>query len=129
MKCANLGYRCLFLVVCLSLGFLSPSWAQAPAKSPEVRAIEEFRWMQQNLQLNEEQNRKAFDIIDFFAKAGTNELVQPGENGAPAVKRNKYVELRQLLTADQYQKYEEKTLNVRSKNKKPHGMMMQGRVR
>ncbi len=80
-------------------------------RTPEERAQNQTKWMQNNLALTQDQNTRVYDIILHYAREAdnTNTNTPPGSEKKLEkrdIMRDKDAELKQVLTGEQFQKYQ-----------------------
>ena len=77
-------------------------------RSPGERAQRQLQWMQKNLGITDDQNKKVYDILFSAAKQADGVKKEPAGEGKKAemaqVLKTKNESLHTILTADQYQK-------------------------
>ena len=89
---------------------LIASAQQMSQRSPQERARNQTQWMQKNLGINEDQNKRVYEII--FKHAQEMDAARssgPGPDRRSAMQNisaSRDAELKNVLTADQYQKYQ-----------------------
>ena len=98
----------------LSLLIVSTAaFAQQPMqqRTPEERAQRQTQWMQKNLNLTDEQNRKVYAILLYHAtKAEDTKNMAPSPEkraDARAIKRDKNEDLKAVLTGAQFDRYQQ----------------------
>jgi Spy/CpxP family protein refolding chaperone len=93
--------------------------AQQPRRTPEERAGNQTRWMQHNLALTQNQSTRVYDIVLHYAREAdnTNASIPPGEKRLEKrdIMRNKDAELKQVLTGEQFQKYQAHAKEMKNK--------------
>ena len=98
---------------------------QMPQRSAEERAQRQTQWMQKNLGLTEEQNKKVYSILLYHAnQADDVKTMQPGgEKRAEAkdIKRNKDADLKAVLSPDQYNKYQQHVQEMKDRRMQQRG--------
>ncbi len=106
----------------LSLLIVSTAvFAQQPMqqRSPEERAQRQTQWMQKNLNLTEEQNKKIYAIMLYHTtKADDTKNMAPGPEkraDAQAIKRDKNKDLKAVLTGAQFDKYQQHVQEMKDK--------------
>ena len=92
---------------------------QMQQRTPEERAQNQTHWMQKNLGITEDQNRKVYDIILKYARqAGQEKNEAPGREKRQEMQQTqnaKDAELKAVLTGDQYQKYQAHVAEMKDK--------------
>ena len=99
---------------------------QMPKRTPEQRATRQTQWMQKNLMLTDEQNKKVYNIILNAATEQENASTSPQKGERKAIARDEAGELKQVLTPDQFQKYMAHVQEMKEKNKERKAGMQQG---
>jgi biopolymer transport protein ExbD len=98
---------------------------QMPVRSPEERAQRQTMWMQKNLGLTEEQNKKVYDIMLYHAQqADADRSMAPGPDKKmekKELKRDVDAELRATLTGDQYQRYQQHVQEMKARRQGRQG--------
>lgn len=119
------------LMLCLFLGS-APIFAQGqqPQRTPEERAQRQMTWMQKNLALTGDQDKKVYDILLHYAREAGKLIDAPA--GAErrqeriGVQKSKDAELQGVLTGDQYQKYQAHAQEMKAKMQQRRGGMQEG---
>ena len=124
MQIKNL-FKVTLILSMLAISLLAGA-QQMQRKTPEERAQNQVRWMQNNLGLTKEQNNKVYDIILRHAKevddananipAGRDKKMEKGD-----IMKARESELRAVLNADQYQKYEAHMQEMKARMKERRG--------
>ncbi len=97
-------------LIAVIFSFVIASAQQMPQRSPQERARNQTQWMQKNLGINEDQNKRVYEII--FKHAQEMDAARssgPGPDRRSAMQNiaaSRDAELKNVLTADQYQKYQ-----------------------
>src|ERR1700749_1363966 len=108
----------LSLLIVSSVSFAQPQMQQ---RSPEERAQRQTQWMQQNLTLTNDQNKKVYDIMLHHAQQADNARSMPaGQNKASEMQganADKDAALKGILTGDQYNKYQQHEAEMKEKMK------------
>jgi hypothetical protein len=102
---------------------------QMQKKTPEERAQSQVQWMQRNLAITDDQNKKAHDIVLHYARQADIVMdAQPTQRkqAMEQIQKDKDNELKGILTGDQYQKYEAHVREMQEKMKERRGGMPQG---
>ncbi len=111
--------RSLFAVLLMTITASSFAQQQMHQRSPEERAQRQTMWMQKNLGLTEDQNKKVYDIMLYHAQQADNDKSMPPTPDTKAekkqLKRDTDAELRAVLTGDQYQKYQQHVQEMKAK--------------
>ena len=103
---------------------------QMPQRSPQERAQNQTQWMQRNLGISEDQNKKVYDIIFKHAQemdAARNSAA--GEDRRSAMQNiaaGRDAELKNVLTGEQFQKYQAHEQQAKDKMRE-HRSEMQNR--
>jgi Spy/CpxP family protein refolding chaperone len=102
--------RGMLLCSAVFIGNISSAQGQA-SKTPEEKAQNQLSWMQKNLNLTEEQNKKVQDILQNRAKEveknSTNPVGTSKREEKRRIKKETDAELKAALTPDQYNKWQE----------------------
>ncbi len=92
---------------------------QMPQRSPEERAQRQTMWMQNNLGLTQDQNKKVYDIMLYHAQqADADKNMAPGPDkkmDKKELKRDTEAELKAVLTGDQYQRYQQHVQEMKAR--------------
>ena len=92
---------------------------QMQQRTPEERAQRQTSWMQKNLGLTDEQNKKVYDIMLYHAQqadadkgmaAGPDKKMDKKE-----LKRDTDAELKAVLTGDQYRQYQQHVQEMKAR--------------
>lgn len=115
------------VLVCLSQ---MASFGQQMRRTPEERAQRQTDWMQKNLALSEDQNKKIYNIQLHYAKdiERTREYVPAGGEKRAELRdemKDKDAEIKAVLTGEQYEKYRQLMAERREKMKERKGAMQQ----
>ena len=97
------------IILCLAVSTSVAIAQDRPRRSPEERAENQTHWMQKNLGLSQDQNKKVYDIILFYAREAENAAAEPRGNEKKieknGIKKDRESELKEVLTPDQFSKY------------------------
>ena len=114
----------LIAILCSSL---LASAQQIQQRSPQERSQNQTNWMQKNLGISEDQNKKAFDIIFKYAQQMDELRNAPKgkerRSEMQAISTNRENELKTVLTADQFQKYQAHEQEMKEKMRERRGEM------
>ena len=117
--------KSLFAVLLLASATTVLAQQPMPFKSPEERAQRQTMWMQKNLGLTEDQNKKVYDIMLYRAQQADNDkTMAPGPDKRiekKELKRDVDAELRATLTGDQYQRYQQHVQEMKAKRQNRQG--------
>ena len=108
----------------VSLLFVSSSifaQDQMQRKTPEQRAATQTQWMQQNLQINNDQSTKVHDVILKYA----SQAEAASRDQRQSIMANRDADLKLVLTADQFQKYQAHEQQMREKMQERRANMQQ----
>ena len=101
-----------------------------PPRTPEERADHQTKWMDKNLRLTQEQSKKVYDIMLYYAQQNDNAKgMRPGaEKKAEkqGIQRDKDTDLRSVLSGEQYDKYQQHVGEMKEKAKERKAGMQQG---
>jgi len=128
IKMKNLVKSIAFIAVVFSSVIASAQ--QMPQRSPQERAQNQTQWMQKNLGINEDQNKKVYDIIFKHAQemdAARNSAA--GEDRRSAMQNiaaSRDADLKNVLTGEQFQKYQAHEQQAKDKMRE-HRSEMQNR--
>ena len=110
----------------------SAAWAQGQQwqkKTPEERAQNQTGWMQKNLALTQEQGQKVYDINLYYAREADSVMNAPKGRERKAqrqeIERDKEGELKTILTADQYQRYQAHVAEVKQRMEQRRNMQQE----
>ena len=109
----------------------SLSWSQEhmQRKSPQERAQNQTRWMQKNLALTEDQNKKVYDIILRYAQEADNNATNPPgkqkKRDRQEINRDREADLKAVLTGEQFQKYQAHVQEMKDKMRERRAGMQQ----
>jgi len=123
----NLVRSALLLLVVFSSSVVFGQ--QMQKRTPEQKAENQTRWMQKNLGLTQDQNKKVYDIILYYAQQADNANASAGQAKKAEkleVKRDKDTELRAVLTGEQYQKYQAHVQEMKEKMRDRRAGMQDG---
>jgi hypothetical protein len=102
--------RSAIMLAVLFTSSLTFAQQQMSRKTPEEKAQNNTQWMQKNLALTDDQNKKAYDIILRYARqaddARNSASGQEKRQEMQGIESAKDNELRAVLTGDQFQKYQ-----------------------
>ena len=100
-----------FVILCLSITTSMAIAQDRPKRTPEERAQRQTEWMEKNLGFTQEQNKKVYDIILYYAKENDKTGMEaPGREKKmekQGIKKDRESELRGVLTPEQMAKYEQ----------------------
>jgi len=74
-------------------------------RTPEERAQNQMKWMQNNLALTGDQNQKPYNILLKYATETDNARATGQKGERKEIKADKDAELKGILTGNQYQLY------------------------
>jgi len=114
--------------VVFSLLVCSPSLFaqdQMQKRTPEQKATANTQWMQQNLQINADQAQKAHDIILKYVTQEDNAMATGQRGQIKEMETNKDADLKGVLTADQFQKYQAHHQQMREQMQQRRANMQQ----
>jgi periplasmic protein CpxP/Spy len=107
-----------FSLLVMSVSGFAQQQQQMP-RTPEERAQRQMVWMQQNLSLNDDQNKKVNDILLRYAKQADQTMNAPAgpekRSARMEMQKNKDAELKGVLTGDQFQKYQAREQEMKDK--------------
>ncbi len=98
-------------------------FAQQPMqpRTPEERAQRQTMWMQKNLGLTQDQNKKVYDIMLYHAQqADADKNMAPGPEkkmDKKELKRDTDAELKEVLTGDQYRQYQQHVEEMKARRR------------
>jgi Spy/CpxP family protein refolding chaperone len=121
------GTLMLSLLIASSVAFAQQD--QMPKRTPEERAQRQTQWMQKNLNLTDEQNKKVYDIILSSAKQVDNARNSGGgdmRSQMQDINAKKNDALKGVLTGDQFQKYQQHAQEMQQRRTGAHGGMPGG---
>jgi protein CpxP len=114
---------CLFVVSI-------PTFAQQAQRTPEERAQRQMTWMQKNLTLTEDQDKKVYGILLHYANEADKTMNTPAGPEKKAekmdIQKAKDADLKGVLTGDQYQKYQAHVQEMKAKMQQRGGGMPEG---
>lgn len=117
------------MAIILSLS-ISVHAQERPQKSPMQRADNQTRWMQKNLGITPEQSEKVHDIILYYASENDRAKAEaPGREkkmDKQGIRKGREQELKEVLTADQYEKYLAHLQQMKERRLEKRGAYMQG---
>ena len=119
---------CSLLAICLTLtALVATAQDGRPRRSPEERAQKQTQWMQQNLRLTEDQNRKVYDIILYYARENDKTNAEaPGREkkmDKRGIRNDREAELRGVLNPEQFAKYQQHMQEMKARQQERRGMM------
>lgn len=123
------SFRNLFLMLIVCSCLNANAQEQMGRRTPEQRAQMQLGWMQKNLFTTDEQNKKAYDILFRYAKRADDLRNSPGGgNGEKrqemeGINAGRDAELKTVLSADQYQKYQAHVAEMKDKMRQRGGGM------
>ena len=111
----------------LSLLIVSPvAFGQQPMQQrpPEERAQRQTQWLQQNVALTDDQNKKVYDIILQSAKQADAARNSGGDvkSQMKDINTSRDAAIKGVLTDDQYQKYQQHVQEMQQQRKSGGGM-------
>ncbi len=117
--------KSLFAVLLLASATTVFAQQQMQQRTPEEKAQRQTMWMQKNLGLSEEQNKKVYDIMLYHAQQADNDKnMAPGPDKKmekKELKRDVDTELKATLTGDQYQRYQQHVAEMKAKKQERRG--------
>ncbi len=117
----------LVFALLLSATMVFAQDGQNQKKTPEERAANQTAWMQKNLGLTGDQFTKVHDIILASARSQENVNTAAGNNTGARQKiaKNRDEQIKNVLTADQYTKYQAHVEEMKQKMMERRGNMGQ----
>jgi Spy/CpxP family protein refolding chaperone len=100
-------------------------YGKGPRKSPQERALNQTQMMQKNLSLTADQNKKVYEINLKHAAAMDKLMDEPKGEGKRSemqgINAQKDGDLKQVLTAEQFQKYQAMVQEMKEKRRERGG--------
>ncbi len=111
MTIKNFFKSALMLCVLIASSTAFAQQGQMPKRTPEERAQRQSQWMQQNLGLTDDQNKKVYDIMLSSAKQMDDARNSGGDMRTQMqdINAKRDAAMKGVLTADQFQKYQQHT--------------------
>jgi len=117
------------MTVVLSLSITVHAQDRQP-KTPMQRADNQTRWMQKNLGITNAQSEKVHDIILYYATENDKAKADPPGRDKKmekqGIRKGREQELKEVLTADQYEKYLAHLQQMKERRQEKRGAYMQG---
>lgn len=108
----------------------STVFAQETAQAPQQRAWNQLQWMKKNLSITDDQSQKIFPIL--FSSATKMENLKTAPAGTDRrqemknIQTSKESDLKGILTADQYTKYQSHQAEMKAKMMEHRSEMQSG---
>ena len=119
MTIKNFFKNALMLCILIASSTVFAQQGQMPKRTPEERAQRQSQWMQQNLSLTDDQNKKVYDIMLSSAKQMDDARSAGGDMRTQMqdINAKRDAAMKGVLTADQYQKYQQHTQEMRQQRR------------